>query len=47
MGNAIRAAARETWIGVREARGRTASSEGDNAVLSAEDFDAEVEFRYR
>ena len=40
MGNAIRVAARETWIGVRDARGRTALSEGDNAVLNTGDFDA-------
>ncbi len=45
MGNAIQAAARQTWIGVREARGR-AVSEGLTA-LSTEDFDGEVELCYR
>ena len=45
MGNAIQAAARQTWIGVREARGR-AVSEGPVA-LRTEDFDGEVELCYR
>lgn len=45
MGNAIKAAATQTWIGVREARGR-AVSEGV-ASLSTEDFDGEVEYWYR
>lgn len=45
MGNAIKAAARQTWIGVREARGR-AVPEGIIS-LSTDDFDREVEFWYR
>ena len=45
MCNAIKAAARETWLGVREARGR-AASEGVTS-LNADDFDGEVEFWYR
>ena len=45
MSNAMKAAARQAWIGVREARGRGAS-EG-SISLSAEDFDGEVEFWYR
>ena len=48
MANALRAAARETWIGVRAKRGSTASAEGDkNAVLVSGDFDKEVEVWYR
>ena len=47
MGIAMKAAAREAWIGVWAARGRTASSEGNNAVPSAGDFEKEVETRYR
>lgn len=45
MGNAIKAAARQTWNGVREARGR-AVSEGIDS-LKTDDFDGEVEFWYR
>lgn len=45
MGNAIKAAARQTWNGVREARGR-ALSEGIDS-LKIDDFDGEVEFWYR
>lgn len=45
MGNAMKAAARQAWIGVREARERAVS---DRAIsLSTEDFDGEVEFWYR
>lgn len=42
MGNAIKAAAKQTWIGVREARGH-AVSKGITS-LRTEDFDGEVEF---
>lgn len=45
MGNAIEAAAKQTWIGVREARGLAVSE----AIVSLDtnDFDREVEFWYR
>ena len=42
MSNAIKAAARQTWIGVREARGRAASERITS--LNTDDFDREVEF---
>ncbi|MCJ1453225.1 hypothetical protein MMC28_003571 [Mycoblastus sanguinarius] len=45
MGNAIQAAARHTWIAVREARG-CAVPEG-SSPLTGKDFDGEVEFWYR
>lgn len=45
MCNAIKAAARETWLGVREARGR-ALSEGFTSP-NADNFDEEVEVWYR
>lgn len=45
MGNAIKAAARQTWIGVREVRGH-AVFEGTTSLNTA-DFDEEVEFWYR
>lgn len=45
MGNAIKAAAKQTWIGVREARGRAVSETG--ASPFTEDFDGDVEFWFR
>ena len=45
MGNAMKAAARQAWIGVCDARGRAVS--GTTVSLSTEDFDGEVEFWYR
>ena len=47
MVNALGAVARETWIGVREARGRIASADGDNVVPASGDFDSEMEVWYR
>ncbi len=45
MSNAIKAAARQTWIGVREARGRAVPEQ--NTSLNTDDFNGEVEFWYR
>ena len=45
MGNAIKAAAREAWIGVREARGHAVSDMKNS--LTTENFDGEVGFGYR
>jgi len=46
MGKAIQAAARETWIAVREARGHP-TSKGMISALTGDEFDGEVEFWYR
>lgn len=45
MSNAIKAAARQTWIGVREARGRAVPEQ--NKSLNTDNFNGEVEFWYR
>ena len=45
MGNAIKAAAKQTWIGVREAKGRAVA--GGVTSPCADDFDGEVDFWYR
>ena len=46
MGKAIQAAARETWIAVRESRGLPIP-ENPSTPLTAEDFDGEVNFWHR
>jgi len=46
MGKAIQAAARETWIAVREARGHP-TPKGMISALTGDEFDGEVEFWYR
>ena len=45
MGDGIKAAARQIWTGVREARGHAVPA--GTASPSTEDFDAEVEVWYR
>lgn len=46
MCKAMQAAVRDTWIAVRDVRGR-AVPEGRNPSLNREDFDGEVELWYR
>lgn len=46
MAKAIKAAARDTWIGVREARGHTVPKDSSSPPTK-HDFDREIEFWYR
>lgn len=46
MGKAIHAAAKETWIAVREARGRPLRKDASEP-LTRKDFDEEVDFWFR
>ncbi len=46
MAKAIQAAARDTWIGVREARGYIVPKDS-SPPLTKHDFDGEIEFWYR
>ena len=46
MAKAMQAAARDTWIGVREARGHIVPNDS-SSPLTKHDFDGEIEFWYR